>query len=267
MKKAILLITILTASSFIYAYYIGAKSENTWENNWKAPWRGNDVCTYWYSTMNNYSGIDQISHTTLRSPALSRYETDGDQNTTYGLDGFDIFLHCGHSGHYLKGVVHNAQWAMWEDGTGTGTRALSSKMRLGDEARQLKLFSTYGCAQMYNGDNHRVQRWSPVFGGGLKYATGFHGLAWLFGADHAKNRQLGIDYANYLNTTNRTKKIKDAWWDTVKEHPDNAPAVMATGYEPDEASFRRDNATMGNILSYIVRRDGMVRYYATTTWR
>lgn len=266
MNKTFIFLMIFLISSFAYAtYYIGAKSENTWENDWKAPWRGKDVCTYWYSTMNNYSGIDQISHTTLRSPAKSRYETDGDQNTTYGLDGFDIFLHCGHSGHYLTGGVHNAQWAMWEDGTGTGTRALSSNMRLGDEARELKLFSTYGCAQLYGADGNRVERWSPIFEGGLKYATGFHGLAYLFGSDYASNRQLGIDYANYLNTTNKT--IQSAWWDAVEEHDDNQPAVYVSGTSASNSNSRRDNMRMVDLPNYTVLRDGDVDYFAYTEWR
>jgi len=103
MKKTIFLIAILMISSFIYAsYYIGTKSESSWENTWCPDWRGNDVCGYWYNTMDDYAGMVKKSWTTLRSPAKSRYETSGDQNTTYGLDGMDIFLHCGHSG--LKSV-------------------------------------------------------------------------------------------------------------------------------------------------------------------
>jgi hypothetical protein len=261
-----MLTILMVVSSLIHgSYYIGSKAENEWEGGWKDNWRGRDVCVKWYETMGNYSGVVQKSITTLRSPAKSRYETDGDQHSTYGLDGMDIFLHCGHSGtYYFSGTgVHNAKWEMYEN----GTRAFSSYMRLGDEARQLKLFSTYGCGQLNNNNGLRWQRWRPIFRGGLKYATGFHELAWLFGTDHAKNRQLGIDYANYLNSFSRTKKIKYAWWDAVKEHPDNTPAILVTGNLSGEASYRRDNATMGNILNYPVYRDGMVNYYAWSEWR
>lgn len=266
MNKTLMFLMIFLISSFAYAtYYIGAKSESSWENTWKLPWRGNDVCTYWYSTMNNYSGIDQISHTTLRSPAKSRYETDGDQNTTYGLDGFDIFLHCGHSG--LTPDNSDARWCMWEDGDdGLGTFAFSSNMRLGDEARELKLFSTYGCYQMNNDDGNRwYGRWRQIFRGGLKHATGFHEFAHLFGGDYASNRQLGIDYANYLNTANKT--IKDAWWDAVKEHPDNTPAIGAAGTNASNAQSRRDNMRMVDLPNYTVLRDNDIGGYAWLEWR
>ncbi|HRZ78497.1 MAG TPA: DUF6345 domain-containing protein [bacterium] len=263
MNKMLMFLIIFLISSFAYAtYYIGAKSENTWENNWKDPWRGNDVCSYWYSTMGYYSSIDQISYTSLGS-AKTRYETDGDQNSTYGLDAFDIYLHCGHSGHYYTSNdgVHNAQWHMWNE----DTRALSKNMRLGDETRELKLFSTYGCAQMYDEDGHRLERWNPIFKGGLKFATGFWELAWLFGSDYTSNRQLGIDYAQYLNTTNKT--VKYAWWDAVKEHPDNKPAVLASGASQSNAASRRDNMRMVDLPNYSVLRDGDVDWLGWTQWR
>ncbi|HNZ53003.1 MAG TPA: hypothetical protein PLD55_14190 [bacterium] len=267
MKKIVFLVVLLMASSFLYAsYYIGAKSESSWENGWSDNWRGDDVCGNWYNTMDDYSGIVKKSWTTLRSPAKSRYETNGDQDTTYGLDGMDIFLHCGHSGLRGVGGVTNARWNMWEDGTGDGTWAFSSNMRLGDEARELKLFSTYGCYQMNNDDGGRWSvRWRQIFRGGLKYATGFHEFAWLFGTDYAKNRQVGKDYANYLNTTN--KKIKYAWWDAVKTHANNTPAVGSTGSYASHAESRRDNMIMPQLITFSTLRDNSVGGYAWTEWR
>jgi len=266
MNKTLMFLMIFLISSFAYAtYYIGAKSESSWQidpatgDPWRNNWRASDVCSYWYSTMGNYSSIDRISYTTLRSPAKSRYETDGDQNTTYGLDGFDIFLHCGHSGIRDNG---DARWDLWE----VQTRVVSSNMRLGDEARELKLFSTYGCYQMNNDDGNRwYGRWRQIFRGGLKHATGFHEYAWLFGSDYDSNRQLGIDYATYLNTTNKT--IKDAWWDAVKEHPDNTPAIGASGTMASNAQSRRDNMRMVDLPNYTVLRDDDIGGYAWLEWR
>lgn len=265
MKKTIVFLIIFLVSLFVYAsWYIGAKSENTWEGTpgWSADWRGHDVCGNWYSTMGNYSGVVKKSWTTLRGTAKSRYEESGDGNTTYGLDGMDIFLHCGHSGLILDGGVQHARWNMWE----TDTYVYSSDMRLGDEARELKLFSTYGCYQMNNTDGQRwSDRWGQIFRGGLKYATGFHEYAWLFGSDHAKNRQLGIDYANYLNVT--SKSIKYAWWDAVKAHASNKPAIGVTGSNVTDVVARRDYMKMSNIHSYPTLRDGSIGAYAWSTWR
>ncbi len=266
MRKTTILLTMLMLSSFIYAsYYVGAKSENTWENNWKDPFRGNDVCGNWYSTIDDDDpNVVKKSWTTLRSPAKSRYETDGDQNTTYGLDGMDIFLHCGHSG--LKDNGANARWNMWEDGTGNGTWALSSNMRLGDEARELKLFSTYGCYQLNNDDGDRWSvRWGQIFRGGLKYVTGFHELAWLNSTGTQKNEDIGIDYANYLNEVNKT--IKYAWWDSVKSFDDNTPAVMATGTDSSNAATRRDSCRKNTLFTYNTLRDGDIGANSYTEWR
>ena len=249
------------------SYYIAAKSENTWENNWKGQFRGNDVCGNWYSTMDDNISVVKKSWTTLRSPAKSRYETDGDQNTTYGLDGMDIFLHCGHSGLKSVGRVMNARWNMWEDGDdGNGTWVFSSNMRLGDEARELKLFSTYGCYQLNNDDADRWSvRWGQIFRGGLKYVTGFHELAWLNSTETQKNKDVGIDYANYLNTS--TKTIKYAWWDAVKSFDDNAPAVMVTGSDSSNADTRRDYCRMNTLQTYNLYRDGDIGANAWTEWR
>lgn len=274
MKKSVLFFALITIFSFIYAsYYIGAKSENSWQvvsdpsdsrygQSWLADFRGNDVCSNWYSTMSNNSSVVQKSHTTLRNLAKTRYETNGDQHTTYGLDGMDIFLHCGHSGLWSTNNVYtNAIWNMWE----VDTMAFSSNMRLGDEARELKLFSTYGCYQMNNEDGKIWTRWRTIFRGGLKYATGFHKNAWLNLSATQKNKDLGIDYANYLNTTNKT--IKYAWWDAVKTFADNTPQVTVTGTDRNNSISRRDNMRMVDLPNYTVLRDDDITYINWTAWR
>jgi hypothetical protein len=266
MKKIVFMMILLMMSSFVYAsYYIGAKSESYWQTDpdtgspWKGRFRGNDVCGNWYNTIDDNSSVIKKSWTTLRSPAKSRYETNGDQNTTYGLDGMDIFLHCGHSG--LTDSDDDARWNMWE----VDSLALASNMRLGDEALELKLFSTYGCLQLNNDDGNRWSRWRLVFRGGLKYVTGFHGKAYLNGTATQKNKDVGIDYANYLNTS--TKKIKYAWWDAVKSFDDNTPAVMVTGSDSSNAATRRDYCRMNTLQTYNVYRDGDIGANGWTEWR
>ena len=278
MKKRFLFVALTLVSSIIYAtsYYIGAKAEHSWQivsdpndprygQPWKPDVATTDVCSYWYSTMSNNNDVVQKSYTTLRNLAITRYETNGDQHTTYGLDGMDIFLHCGHSGltdtNTSTGISANSRWNMWE----VDTKARSSNMRLGDEARELKLFSTYGCYQMNNDDGHIWQRWIPIFGGGLKYATGFHHRAFVNALGAQKNKDVGIDYANYLNTTNKT--IKYAWWDAVKTFANNTPQVTVTGTDRDNSISRRDNMRMVDLPNYTVLRDSDIGYMNWTAWR
>jgi len=93
----------------------------------------------------------------------AQWENGGDQGA---LDNVNLFYNNTHGG----ATTTDAVWAMWD----VGTRAVSSSMRLGDEAFGLSIFATYSCLTMKHSDAAFWTRWDDIFRGGLRIAVGSH---------------------------------------------------------------------------------------------
>jgi hypothetical protein len=182
--------------------------------------------------MDDYSDVDRKFWTNLHGARWRYIDGSGDYYG-YGVDNVNIHLTCTHGGAWSSPDRFTV--VMWDE----DVRAFSTEMRLGDDGRKLGIYAAYSCSTM-NDDGSIWNRWSPVFKGGLKYASAFWGAAW--SANGAKNT--GKSYAEKLHTSGYA--LKYAWLDSMDDYTGNTPAIMASGTSSTNCSSRRNNMTWSN---------------------
>lgn len=142
---------------------------------------------------------------------------------------------------------------MWDN----WVNADSTAMRLGDE--RLSVFASLACDVLDIGDGNQINRWRNAFRGGLRIATGGHGLmhdAAGFGKNFASRLQTGESFHNaYAN----------AAFDASSS---SYPGVFATGAGTtlDDCYNRLFGATMSTVTSLPRLRDNAAAWYCWTTW-
>ncbi len=157
-----------------------------------------------------------------------------------GLDTVDLFFTATHG----SADDTNARWSMWQDNWSTG----SEFMRLGDDADRLSIFASYSCHAL-QWDTKTVQRWEPVFMGGLRMALGSHDVIHI----GAANDWVGSTFADHLHDG---WSIKAAWQSGLSvSSSDNDSAALVTGTNSTDCFYRLDSMTWYNFSSFDRRGD------------
>lgn len=223
--------------------------------------------------VNTISGYDQVPFYYELVGKQYYWHKTGDQ-AAGSLEDVDLFFAVTHGGitdgwqsggtwwdgEWPKG--RHAIWGMWDaypDGFGDpspwphGYYAYSGSMRLGDDGRNLSIFSTYSCDAMTL-DSYTWTRWKSIFRGGLRMACGGHGELGAGAATYA----VGSTYATYLQSMTLT----EAWLEAMTSvDPGNPVATMSAADTKAHAEDRVATMTWGNYSAYARYRDN-----AITSW-
>ena len=238
----------------------GTRCQQDFQNDWQSSLPNTyRACSSFNETMMD-AGNQRRFYYNLQNTSATQYRLhDVGDHTTHGADTLTGLFVATHGGAFSGRWVYT----LHED----GEYAESNKMRLGDDAKELRLLMSYSCDTM-KGDSDFVQRWRNVFRGGLSYATGAHGDLYFYGSRRTM-RSIGDDLATEMveGTT-----MRSAWRIAFKDRSsrwnsnDNSPAVLAVQKNSADCAHWRQNATWTNIDGYIQDRDHNARIYCWTRW-
>ncbi|MBQ9816749.1 MAG: hypothetical protein IJM59_04710 [Proteobacteria bacterium] len=213
-------------------HWVGAKSDDNYENNWQQSISGHDaICGGFVNQMNSYSDSTRIYWTGLG--VVERYH-DGTDGSSGGLDTVDISMVCTHGGafdsplRFILSLYYKYQVAS------------SIHMKFGNNNRGLSIFTTYSCHTM-DGNSSEVQaRWLPLFQGGLRIAAGIYDYS-----HPVTSQTFGTTFANQLHASNKT--ILSAWLDTADDYLFDIPRITSSGDWRYAHEFNRTDSCFNRI--------------------
>jgi hypothetical protein len=237
----------IISSMEAFASSFGTYCQREFQNNWQITLR------YMWDRCGGF--VDELDDTDSKLFYFNlhgvkwRWEQAGDQDR---LDNVDLF----YGGTHTNGWETQVVYAMGDQNQLVG----SDNMRLGDEATGLSIFSIWGCYTLKFDDNRLWVRMGPIMRGGLRYATGSHGLM----DDGWTTDEQGEDYADNLQ---KGLTIKYAWKDGNADWAsDQDVAVMATGTDKANCESRPDGMKWRNFRSYPRLADGRIGWYCYWYW-
>lgn len=235
-------------SHLLYSLDLGVRCEDDFQNNWQATWSNNNACWDFGNTMDGH-GQDWEFYYNLVG-AQARIEETSD--ATFGPDDVELFLLASHGGINSTSFV----LAMWDQ----NSLASSTQMRVGDDGDRGEILSLYSCNTM-KVDGNTFTRWNNTFRGGLKYATGAHGLVFNGGT----TQTFGADYANDLDSGD---VVGAAWGDNISSaYSLNRPAAIATGNGANANDcWARYDSDVAEVLGLSRRTDNDVIWMCWVTW-
>ena len=214
-------------------HWVGAKSEDYYQDEWLQTLIGNDeICGGFVNRMNNYSDSTRIYWTGLGAVSPFHEGTDGGAT---GLDAVDIFMVCTHGGaaysplRFVLAIYYKYQLAN------------SNLMKLGNNDRGLSIFTAFSCETMNGSTSEVHSRWLPIFQGGLRIAAGVYG-----DVSPKQPATFGTDFANQLHASNKT--ITSAWLDTMDDYfSEVSPRVVSSGDWRYAHEFNRTDSCFNRI--------------------
>jgi hypothetical protein len=231
----------------------GLYATDYYQNNWDNNFCDSSGC-YGWATTNGFGNRFDDFNTKLFSWGLggtkSYLEDTNDHLTSDAVDVLWLFTH----GEALDAA--NSLWRMWD----SQQNAVSTSMRLGDEARGLKIFASFACGVMKYSDGMFWARLGSIFRGGLKYMVGSHDLIyWGWTMDES-----GRDFAANLHGSqgihNAWKNAMSDWW-----HANDVTAA-ATGTSIQDCWNRHHSYDHYLSNTFPVLRDGMITHYCYYSW-
>jgi hypothetical protein len=205
--------------------------------------------------------------------AKNQFLEGGDAIAGGGIDTVDHLFMLTHGGAWTESMSKNAGapgisalFGMWDDWQLVGTAA----MRLGDDARQLSVFSAYTCEVHAGGSQPLttpgqipgllyIDRWAPVFRGGLRLSTAT-----------VEASTTGSSYVDvgkrYSNNLQAGQTFSAAWSNALNIGSNNDPSLLATGANEADCWARMDTMTLANHSALPRLRDSSVRYMCRRHW-
>lgn len=232
---------------------VGTRCQQDYQNNWQVDVGNSDVWARCGNFNNQIRQTDDLKfYFNLRGakPALEK-TSDGCGLDCGGADSVDFFYTNTHAGVNAT----DAFFAMWDQ----NSRAVSSNMRMGDSSRQLMVFATFVCKTLQTSDGNQnvLNRWSPVFAGGLVMTVGAHNN--LFSG----NDQSATEFASRMQDGEPIGKawLESAWY----ADNSNTPSMMNTGRDANDC-WNRSNVSLPSLFSTPILRDGDVGYFCWSGW-
>ena len=226
-----------------FGTYAGEEYQNGWQPSFCIdPWWWWKTC-YAVQTTNAFTtGMVVHAHATrgfrfdLNNTKVYLEDT-ADEIEPETVDVLWLFTHGS-----VDGTV--AHWYMWNQ----GVTAQSNYMRLGDEAKGLKLFISYACHTLFFGDGDMwATRLDPIFRGGLKIMVGSHDIInW-----GETMNEAGDEFAEALGDN---RSILTAWHYALDDwNFDNDATIVATGSSWGDCFDRLQNTNYDQVLDNTVR--------------
>lgn len=223
----------VTWSNNHFGIYDAKNHEKGWLDSHDSQWEQGD----YFATKLSQSAT-KLFDDTLASKK-ERFEDDGTLgggDAAYNsLEYVDLFFTHTHG----SVTVTDARWAMWN----RYSRALSSRMRLGDDSRGLSVFASVAC-NVLRMDGNTVQRWEPVFMGTLRIALGSHDSI------TCSNDEEWIGWV-FADRLQQDWSIKAAWHSGMGySDNDNDSSVLVTGTTASHCWDRMDHMSWYNLHTY-----------------
>lgn len=200
-------------------------SGGTWQND--LPYAWNNTWGFWDQGNKNMNGMWAYN---LQNAKGWWEQPSGFPNT---VNTVDFFFSETHGGVWTG--PNKAVYAMWD----YNSYAITSNMRL----TRTGGFFTFSCDTQKN-DGGIWDRWSPVFQGGLRIATG----GWDLLFDSPFTDDTGSNFAQYFENN---EAFAYAWENAVQSlwEPTSAPSTMASGVSATDCTNRLYGMTAYNIFS------------------
>jgi len=254
-----LLLAVESNASATLGWY-GAYATDSYSGGWLPEFCDFAGCYGWDTTYGFLDGMypnnEQVFASGLPSTGAPLVEGHGWMfGDLVGADLVDVLWLWTHGG--VDNGIPASQWSMWNP----NVMVNSSDMRLGDDAKHLKLFVSYACHTLQN-DEYWMDRLVPIFEGGLKIMVGSHDIInWGETMDEA-----GWEFAVGLQETT----IYNAWHGALEDWWfDNDGAIIATGVSWGDCFDRLNSATYSQIVSDTQRpplRNGAGWAYCGAFW-
>jgi hypothetical protein len=249
----IAMMTIFTSPAMAATPHFGVRCQDSFQSTWAPTIDVEAGCSDFISQIESYWPVDFYFNLHGAQTAFYSGSSSETCDSCGGVDSVDFFFMSTH-GTIANNNANYAGYAMWDD----NSIAWTPSMRLGDSGKQVKVLATFSCDTLKNGDGLLPSRWGNAFAGGVKLVVGAHDLLWTGNdgtamQDFASNVEAGIS-------------VGESWLSAVyNANNSNNPTVANTGANASDC-WKRQGATMSQVMSESPLRDGKVGYYCWTNW-
>jgi hypothetical protein len=248
----------------------GVYCQEDYQNNYQSVLPGTwTMCDRFMSDLDD---TDTKSFNWNLHGAKPHFLEGSDTTPNAGLDSVDHLFFAGHGGAWTESMslpyapAISAFFGMWDDFQIAGTAA----MRLGDDSRQLSIFSAYTCEIHAGGSQPLkfpgqipgflyIDRWTPTFRGGLRISTG------TVEASIASSTYADVG-KRYSNNLQAGQTIVSAWPNALNVASTNDPSVLMAGTNSANCWSRMDTMTLANHSSMPRLRDASVAWMCRRYW-
>jgi len=248
----------------------GAYCQEDYQNNYQKTLPG--TWTLCNRFVDDFDDTDAKSFYWNMHGAKNQFVEGGDAIAGGGLDTVDHLFFVGHGGAWTASMSSryapaiSALFGMWDDDQIVGT----ASMRLGDDSRQLSIFSAYTCEIHAGGSQPLstpgqipgflyVDRWIPTFRGGLRMSTGTVEAS-ISGSTYA---DVGKRYSNNLQAG---QAFSTAWPNALNVASTNDPSLVTTGANEVDCLSRMNTMTLANHASMPRLRDSAIGWVCRRYW-
>jgi hypothetical protein len=207
----------------------GVMASSSFQNNWQntLPYAWNNAWGFWNQGNVNMNGMWAYQ----MNGAQGRWQQP--PSFSDNVNSVDFFFAETHGSAWTG--PYNAAYFMWDQ----NTVAVTTNMRL----TRTGGFFTFSCDTQKN-DGGIWDRWSPVFQGGLRIATG----GWDLLFDSPFTDDTGSNFAQYFENN---EAFAYAWENAVESlwEPTSAPSTMVSGVSVTDCTNRLYGMTAFNVFS------------------